>query len=140
VLAQAVEHGSRLGLVRTFVDEGKRLGDLLVRLAREGRLDASAAQHLDGLLARFGNAGQSPPAKDETVGASRPPGDAVNMTPRELEILRLISQAMSNKRIALTLNITLETVKWNVKNILAKLGVSSRYDAMTWARKKGLIE
>jgi LuxR family maltose regulon positive regulatory protein len=66
--------------------------------------------------------------------------DSVNLTPRELEILSLISQAMSNKRIALTLNITLETVKWNVKNILAKLGVSSRYDAMTWARKKGLIE
>jgi LuxR family maltose regulon positive regulatory protein len=47
---------------------------------------------------------------------------------------------MSNKRIALTLNITLETVKWNVKNILSKIGVSSRYDAMAWARKHGLIE
>ena len=41
-------------------------------------------------------------------------------------------------RIALALNITLETVKWNVKNILAKLGVSSRYDAIAWARKHGI--
>ena len=47
---------------------------------------------------------------------------------------------ISRLRRALALSLTLETVKWNVKNILAKLGVSSRYDAMTWARKKGLIE
>jgi len=46
---------------------------------------------------------------------------------------------MSNKRIALTLNISQETVKWNLKNVYAKLGVSSRYDAMSWARKHGLI-
>ena len=47
---------------------------------------------------------------------------------------------MSKKRIALALNITLETVKWNLRNIFAKLGVSSRYDAMMWARKRELIK
>nr|NYU04105.1 response regulator transcription factor [Pseudomonas sp. SbOxS1] len=47
---------------------------------------------------------------------------------------------MANKRIALTLNISLETVKWNLKNIYSKLGVSSRYDEVSWARKNGLIE
>lgn len=46
---------------------------------------------------------------------------------------------MSNKRIALTLGITLETVKWNVKNIFSKLGVSSRYDAMILARRRGIV-
>nr|WP_180204258.1 LuxR C-terminal-related transcriptional regulator [Pseudomonas sp. SbOxS1]NYU04104.1 hypothetical protein [Pseudomonas sp. SbOxS1] len=47
---------------------------------------------------------------------------------------------MANKPVALTLNISLETVKWNLKNIYAKLGVSSHYDAVSWARKNGLIE
>jgi LuxR family maltose regulon positive regulatory protein len=47
---------------------------------------------------------------------------------------------MSNKCIALTLNFTLETVKLNLPNIFAKLGVSSRYDAMVWARKQELIQ
>jgi LuxR family maltose regulon positive regulatory protein len=47
---------------------------------------------------------------------------------------------MSNKRIALTLNIAVGTTKWNVRNILTKLGVSSRYDAMTWAREHGFIK
>ncbi|WP_306294843.1 response regulator transcription factor [Pseudomonas umsongensis] len=62
------------------------------------------------------------------------------LTPRELAILELVSQAMANKRAALTLNISLEAVKWNLKNTYAKLGVSSRHDAMSWARKNGLIE
>ncbi|HBO79914.1 MAG TPA: hypothetical protein DD502_17385, partial [Cupriavidus sp.] len=53
--------------------------------------------------------------------------------------LTLVAQAMSNKRIALTLNITVETVKWNLRNIFAKLGVSSRYHAMVWAREQALI-
>ncbi len=42
---------------------------------------------------------------------------------------------MSNKRIALTLDITYESVKWNLKNIFRKLGVSTRYDAVTRARR-----
>ncbi|CAH2784118.1 MAG: Transcriptional activator of maltose regulon, MalT [uncultured Paraburkholderia sp.] len=62
------------------------------------------------------------------------------LTQREVEILRLVAQAMSNKRIALALNITLETVNWNLLNIFAKLSVSSRYDAMIWAREQALIE
>jgi LuxR family maltose regulon positive regulatory protein len=138
--AQAVELGSRLGLVRTFVDEGKRVAEMLARLRQAARLEGAAAQYLDALLERFGNAGHPLPAQPKAADANRLAADTASLTPRELEILGLISQAMSNKRIALTLNITLETVKWNVKNILAKLGVSSRYDAMTWARKKGLIE
>jgi LuxR family maltose regulon positive regulatory protein len=137
-LVEALQSGSRLGLLRTFLDEGKRVGELLARVRGDPRLDTTAAAYLDDLLRMFGGA--------ETAGARNRSGpgkladERASLTPRELEILSLISQAMSNKRIALTLNITLETVKWNVKNILAKLGVSSRYDAMTWARKQGLIE
>ncbi|MBO9648104.1 MAG: AMP-binding protein [Variovorax sp.] len=77
--------------------------------------------------------------EDETTpkGANT---DAVTLTPREIEILGLVAKAMSSKRIAQTLNITPETVKWNIRNVLAKLRMSSRYDALTWARNKGLIE
>ncbi|MNI35091.1 transcriptional regulator NarL [compost metagenome] len=51
-----------------------------------------------------------------------------------------MAQAMSSKRIAHTLDITLDTVKWNLRNIYTKLGVSSRYDAMVWARNHKLID
>ena len=138
-LASALDLGASLGLVRTFLDEGRHAGDLLARLVGDARLDEPAAQYLDALLARFGAGVRSLPPRDAPAGEAAS-ADGITLTPRELEILGLIAQAMSNKRIALTLNITLETVKWNVKNILAKLGVSSRYDAMTWTRKKGLIK
>lgn len=59
------------------------------------------------------------------------------LTKREQEILALLEQSMSNKHIALALNISLQTVKWNLKNIFIKLGVSSRYEAIVVARKLG---
>jgi LuxR family maltose regulon positive regulatory protein len=138
-LVEAVSAGARFGLVRTFLDEGDRARAVLARMPAQAGLEPHEAQYLKDLLARFGGV-SAPAADDEASDAAGPAKDTVNLTPRELEILSLISQAMSNKRIALTLSITLETVKWNVKNILAKLGVSSRYDAMTWARKQGLIK
>ena len=58
-----------------------------------------------------------------------------SLTKREWEILSLLEQSMSNKRIALALHISLETVKWNLKNIFVKLGVSNRYDAIVLIRK-----
>ncbi|MEJ8822614.1 LuxR C-terminal-related transcriptional regulator [Variovorax humicola] len=140
-LVEAVQAGARFGFVRTFVDEGEHVGAMLARLPGQALSDPLAARYLEDLLGRFGGAGARAAPADEGVSEPAVPRkEDVNLTPRELEILSLISQAMSNKRIALTLSITLETVKWNVKNILAKLGVSSRYDAMTWARKRGLIE
>lgn len=136
-LLDALHAGLRLGLVRSFLDEGKRVGELLARRRGDPGL-GEAASYLEDLLGRFG-AVQSrrtkAPSDPDDLASER-----AGLTPREVEILGLISQAMSNKRIALTLNITLETVKWNVKNILSKIGVSSRYDAMAWARKHGLIE
>lgn len=47
---------------------------------------------------------------------------------------------MSNKRIALTLNISVQTVKWNLKKIFVRLQVSSRYEAIIAARKLALCE
>lgn len=132
-LLEAVSLGRRLGLVRTFLDEGEVLRKMLVALSSKP-LASEDEIYLRALLERFGpgNVGRS--SESSANGASS------MLTPRELAILELISQAMANKRVALTLNISLETVKWNLKNIYAKLGVSSRYDAVSWARKNGLIE
>jgi LuxR family maltose regulon positive regulatory protein len=57
-------------------------------------------------------------------------GESSLFTKRELEIISLIEQSMPNKRIAQTLNLSQETIKWNFKNIYTKLGVSSRYEAL----------
>ncbi|NUU39374.1 LuxR C-terminal-related transcriptional regulator [Pseudomonas sp. C2B4] len=132
-LLEALAQGRRLGLVRTFIDEGEVVRKMLTALASKP-LASEDEGYLGQLLERFGPANLGRASESSTNGVSSV------LTPRELAILQLISQAMANKRVALTLNISLETVKWNLKNIYAKLGVSSRYDAVSWARKNGLIE
>ncbi|VXC39752.1 ATP-dependent transcriptional regulator, MalT-like, LuxR family [Burkholderia sp. 8Y] len=137
-LLRAVQAGRELGLVRTFVDEAQIVGKQLGALLRDKRLDASNVGYLEQLVEKLADLAQADDAASLLRRASTSKTEAV-LTQREVEILGLVAQAMSNKRIALTLNITLETVKWNLRNIFAKLGVSSRYDAMVWARKQELI-
>ncbi|RJF91886.1 ATP-dependent transcriptional regulator [Noviherbaspirillum saxi] len=137
-LVQALQTGARLGLVRTILDEWEHVGDLLAGLRDAASLDRPVARYLTELLERTAHTSLS----QDAAPAARGNLDIQRgtLTPRELEILGLMAQAMSNKRIALTLNITFGTVKWNVKNILAKLGVSSRYDAIAVARQRGFLK
>lgn len=137
-LIEVVTIAAHHGLVRTVLDEGPSALALLEQVKGDPRLHAAASAHLEAWLAHLDKKGVAQVAARPRVDASGI--DRVSLTPRELEILGLVAQAMSNKRIALTLNISVDTVKWNVRNILTKLGLSSRYDAMNWARKQGLIE
>jgi DNA-binding NarL/FixJ family response regulator len=62
------------------------------------------------------------------------------LSPREVEVLRLIAGGNANKAIAGQLAITEETVKGHVKNILSKLAANDRTHAVTIALKRGIIE
>ena len=62
-----------------------------------------------------------------------------NLTPREREVLQLISEGNSNKEIGSRLFISEETVKGHVKNILGKLGASDRTQAVSIAVRRGII-
>jgi DNA-binding NarL/FixJ family response regulator len=62
------------------------------------------------------------------------------LTPKELEVLRLIAAGNANKVIAAELSISEETVKSRVKNILDKLGANDRTHAVTIGLKRGIIE
>ena len=57
------------------------------------------------------------------------------LTQREIEILRLIAQGLSNQQIAAALGLSEGTVKNHVVNIYAKLGVRTRLEALLWAQK-----
>jgi DNA-binding NarL/FixJ family response regulator len=61
--------------------------------------------------------------------------DAVELTTRELQIVRLIERGLSNKEIGRQLCIELATVKNHVHNILAKLEVGSRREAVAHVRR-----
>ena len=62
------------------------------------------------------------------------------LTPKEIEVLRLIGTGNANKEIAAQLGISEETVKSRVKNILDKLGANDRTHAVTIGLKRGIIE
>jgi DNA-binding NarL/FixJ family response regulator len=72
--------------------------------------------------------GNRPPAWADRV-------DTVGLTPRELDILRLVAGQMSNKAIAKHLGLSLYTVKNHVHNIVEKLQVEGRFAAVDYARR-----
>ena len=101
--------------------------DILTQLERvtAGRLVIS--DRLTELLARALRNEPTP----TTTGAA-------GLTPREVEILRLLAKGYSNKLLARELDLALGTVKVHVKHILKKLGIKSRVEAAVWAVNAGL--
>ena len=63
----------------------------------------------------------------------------VDLTPREMEVLRLLAEGASNKVIARRLDITPHTAKFHVASIIAKLGATGRTDAVIKAMRLGLV-
>jgi LuxR family maltose regulon positive regulatory protein len=91
------------------------------------------------VLKVFGAAlGRGEGQRGKSAHRSHPAVDA--LTSRELEVLVLLAQGLSNQQISTRAQISLTTVKWHVKNIFAKLGVSTRVGALVRARELRLIE
>ena len=67
----------------------------------------------------------------------QPSPDAA-LSPRELEVIRLLAQAANNPQLARLLGISVNTVKRHVGNIFNKLGVDDRTQAAVWAARNGL--
>lgn len=65
--------------------------------------------------------------------------DGISLTPRELEVIRLLAEGLPNKLIADQLGISDHTAKFHVNAILSKLGAHSRTEAVTRAARGGLI-
>ena len=74
---------------------------------------------------------------DESVPS---PQDLIPLTRRELDVLQQMAAGKSNQEIADELVLALNTVKKHVANILSKLGVSNRTQAVMVAREKGWLK
>jgi ATP/maltotriose-dependent transcriptional regulator MalT len=147
--ALALRVGLGLGLRRSFLDEGARfieitrmvhervLGNQLPRAPWGGTLAALGEIEL---LGRATAAPDAPPlarAPENRPGAL---GTTVGtLTRRETDILHLLARGQSNKEIARSLDIGVDTVKWYLKTIYGKLGVTSRAQAVLTARQDGAL-
>lgn len=143
LLGRTVRDGMQLGLVRTFLDEGPAAISIIERLGAQASertsVFGSAAQRLmdaarsEGIVCGNGRHGSS-----TKQGQRRSVDDTLK--DREINVLKLLDQGLSNKEIARTLFISVETVKWYLKSIFAKLGSTRRGQAIAEARRLRLFE
>ena len=100
---------------------------------------AALLAHVPGL--QLVSAGES---ADVTVvlsdGVSAPADDDVSLTPRELEVLALLAEGMSNKAIARRLGISVHTAKFHVGALIDKFDAIGRTDAVAHAARRGIIQ
>ena len=105
--------------------------------------DVEPAELVRGIrTAHAGQAPLSPAVAARVVEELAHPGRRAGgdeLTPRELEVLRLIAGGRSNKRIALELGVAEKTVKTHVSHVLAKLGLADRTQAALYAVREGLV-
>jgi DNA-binding NarL/FixJ family response regulator len=99
----------------------------------------AAAMELEAAREAFAALGAAPDvARLERLGG-RPPRDRHGLTPRELEVLRLVAGGATNRAIAAELVLSEKTVDRHVSNILAKLRVPSRAAATAFAYERDLL-
>lgn len=131
-LARVLQRAESEGYVRLFVDAGLPVARLLYQ-AIEHDLSPDYARRL---LAAFPQTDWSPQPDRPTPAAA----ELIEpLSDRELEVLCLIDQGLSNSEIAAKLVLSTGTVKVHSHNIFSKLGVSSRTQAVNKARALGLI-
>jgi DNA-binding NarL/FixJ family response regulator len=124
--------------VVVLADDGARLLPALRRLSAHGWAvvprDAPAAELRAAVTAAALGFAAFPAGL-----TPRQAGEPEPLTSREREVLELLGQGLSNRRIAGRLAISEHTAKFHVASVLAKLGVSSRTEAVSLGLRRGLI-
>jgi LuxR family maltose regulon positive regulatory protein len=135
VLGEALALAEPGGFVRIFVDEGSAMARLVAEVAGRGLLPAYTGRLMAAFEAeKQGSAGESPL---RSALASQPLIEPLSQ--RELEVLHLIAQGLSNREIGERLFLALDTVKGHNQKIFGKLQVQSRTEAIARARELGLV-
>ena len=115
------------GYIRLYLDEGAELAGLLRRVVDRPQSPTPAISYARTLLLAAG-------ARLYSVSP-----DQERPTERELQILRLLAEGLSNNEVAGRLVMTEGTVKWHLHNIYAKLGVKNRTGALREARVRAWL-
>lgn len=133
LLAEALTLAAPGGLIRLFVDEGSPMARLLYEALAYSVEPGTVRQ----LLAAF------PAADSEPALSPTPPtvetGFVEPLSEREIEVLQLIAEGLTNQEAANRLYLSLHTVKVHARNIYSKLGVKNRTQAVAKARALGIL-
>ncbi len=119
-------------LIRNALEAGA-IGYLLKDVSADELVRAIRAAH-------SGRATLSPEAAQALVQtANQPPAPGLDLTEREREVLTLMIEGLNNTQIAGRLTVSSSTIKSHVSNILSKLGVASRTEAVTLALRNRIV-
>lgn len=132
ILDQALIIAEPLGFIRVFVDEGPRIARLLYESLARG----IAPDYIRRLLAAF------PVDESVQAGPTKHPDQSGLVEPlseRELEVLQLIAEGLTNSEVASRLFLSLNTIKVHTSNIYSKLAVNNRTSAVARARALGIL-
>jgi LuxR family maltose regulon positive regulatory protein len=122
MLREAMDLAQSYGLVRVFEDAHPDLGEWVRQMAGGGACAAPV---------------QPAPAAD---AARQPAARGMVLTPKERQVVELLARNLSNKEIGRVMQVGETTVKWHVKNLLAKLDAGTRKEVVVRARILGLIQ
>jgi LuxR family maltose regulon positive regulatory protein len=132
-LSQALSLAERGGYIRAFVDKGPPMAGLLAAHLDQLPQNTTRKTYLESVLSAFG---RSQVVQPQPV--HEPLADP--LSERELEILHLVAANLSNKEIAQTLYVSLNTVKTHIKRLYVKLDVHNRLAAINRATNLGLLD
>lgn len=124
----AVEAGAA-GFLLKGADEATLLDSIRSVAAGNGTLDQRLTRRV---LAEFAQRRPAPERRRTSAAAA--------LTPRELEILELLTHGLSNQEIGERLHIELTTVKYHLAGLLPKIGVRDRLQAVVWAFREGIVD
>lgn len=128
LLREALALAEPGGFVRLFVDEGPPMLTLLTHISAEGGKSMDYVQKLSAAFGTLATSGTPP---------LQPLADP--LSEREMNVLRLIAQGLSNQAISQQLFLALSTVKGHNQRIFDKLHVQNRTEAIARARELGLL-
>jgi two-component system, NarL family, response regulator LiaR len=121
-------------------------GDLIKKALEAGAIGYLLKDVLADDLARAiraahaGRATLSPEAAQSLVETTNlPPAPGLDLTEREREVLALMVEGLSNSQIAVKLSVSSSTIKSHVSNVLSKLGVTSRTEAVSLALRNQIV-
>jgi len=134
-LGRALALGEPEGHIRVFLDAGPTLNPVLHSI----RGDSPGAQHARRLLSAAEQEPPRPdgPGRDGPATPVRPLVDS--LSERELDVLRLLGSDLGGPDIARELSVSVNTVRTHTRHIYAKLGVSTRREAVREAARLGLL-
>lgn len=142
-LAPHLRQIAQQNIIRSLIDEGPEMAALVAQLRRQDGLwrqgQVLTPMEIEAIERHLGKlavllAPVAEPSSETAMTESK-----LGLSPREIDVLRLLSDGLSNRDLSHSLAISPDTVKWHLKNIFGKLGVESRAQAIVTAQRLRLI-